>query len=379
MAHEDATNASSKSSVEPQKKTRASARARRNAAKAEQPVKFPSDPRRALSAAANDDEPFAAALIEGLRRTPTSGPLYTAAILTVVWMFIGIVFILSEFGERIAIADSFISLLSEPNFLVACVVIFLPVPFFWTIAYMIRRTKELRLMAQAMLQTSLRLAQPETFTREAVTSVGQAIRGEVAAMSDGIERALARAGELEVLVSNEVTALERSYSDNEDRMKKLVMTIESERGAMNSLTENIHNELEPILTRLGQEASSLHGLIEGSAENMKAIETRITERTEGINAALQGMTNTAQALSQAAEMVVQRSDGATSQLDERTNDLRQVSERIVSDVEQISSQFAQQTDGLHQAAESLQSTNIQIDDALKSRHDSLAHLSEGSD
>ena len=36
------------------------------------------------------------------------------------------------------------------------------------------------------------------------------------AMGDGIERAIARAGELETLVANEVAALERAYSDNED-------------------------------------------------------------------------------------------------------------------------------------------------------------------
>ena len=50
-----------------------------------------------------------------------------------------------------------------------------------------------------------------------MVSVGQAIRREVAAMGDGVERALARAGELETLVHNEVASLERAYSDNELR------------------------------------------------------------------------------------------------------------------------------------------------------------------
>ena len=52
-----------------------------------------------------------------------------------------------------------------------------------------------------------------------MVTVSQAIRREVAAMGDGIERALARASELEVLVHNEVASLERSYTDNELRVR----------------------------------------------------------------------------------------------------------------------------------------------------------------
>ena len=58
MAHEDATNVDSKAASEAQKKGRTSSRGRRGqAANVEPPVEFPGDPRRALSAAANDDEP----------------------------------------------------------------------------------------------------------------------------------------------------------------------------------------------------------------------------------------------------------------------------------------------------------------------------------
>jgi len=55
-----------------------------------------------------------------------------------------------------------------------------------------------------------------------MVTVGQAIRREVAAMGDGVERAIARAGELETLVANEVAALERAYSDNEVRIRALL-------------------------------------------------------------------------------------------------------------------------------------------------------------
>ena len=66
-----------------------------------------------------------------------------------------------------------------------------------------------------------------------------AIAAGVAAIGDAafMDRAVALnerwlpwlTGELETLVNNEVAALERAYSDNEDRMKRLVSTIQSER------------------------------------------------------------------------------------------------------------------------------------------------------
>ena len=61
--------------------------------------------------------------------------------------------------------------------------------------------QELRLIAQSMAGVAMRLAEPEEVARESIVTVGQAIRREVAAMGDGVERALARAAELEALVA----------------------------------------------------------------------------------------------------------------------------------------------------------------------------------
>src|SRR5580704_9150727 len=79
----------------------------------------------------------------------------------------------------------------------------LPIIFFFGIAHMAWRSQELRLITQSMAQVAMRLAEPESVARDSIVTVGQAIRREVAAMGDGVERALARAGELETLVQNE--------------------------------------------------------------------------------------------------------------------------------------------------------------------------------
>jgi hypothetical protein len=73
----------------------------------------------------------------------------------------------------------------------------LPVLLFYFLASIAWRGQELRMIAQSMAQVAIRFSEPEGSIRDSMVTVGQAIRREVAAMGDGVERAIARAGELE--------------------------------------------------------------------------------------------------------------------------------------------------------------------------------------
>src|SRR5215212_1041380 len=84
---------------------------------------------------------------------------------------------------------------------------FAPVLLFYFLASLSWRGQELRMIAQSMAQVAIRFSEPEGAASDSMVTVGQAIRREVAAMGDGVERAIARAGELETLVANEVSAL----------------------------------------------------------------------------------------------------------------------------------------------------------------------------
>ena len=91
---------------------------------------------------------------------------------------------------------------------IAGAVMFVPVMFFFTAAVIFIRSQEMKLVARSMGEVAMRLAEPESFSTDAVLTVSQAVRREVAAVGDGIERALARAGELETLVRSEISTLE---------------------------------------------------------------------------------------------------------------------------------------------------------------------------
>lgn len=75
---------------------------------------------------------------------------------------------------------------------------------FWGFAHLVRRAQEMHVAARSMSEAALKLLQPEAAAGDRVSTLSQAVRREVAAMNEGIERTLARAVELETLVQSEV-------------------------------------------------------------------------------------------------------------------------------------------------------------------------------
>ena len=166
-------------------------------------------------------------------------------------------------------------------------IFFAPIIFFYVLAHMAWRSQELRLITQSMAEVAMRLAEPETVARELIVTVGQAIRREVAAMGDGIERALARAAELETLVANEVSALEHAYNDNEVRIRALLQDLGSQRDTLVGQADQIRDAINSVHLDLGNDISRISELV---AEQVNEASRRIThalaEKGEHITRAL---------------------------------------------------------------------------------------------
>jgi hypothetical protein len=147
-------------------------------------------------------------------------------------------------------------LVALPGAIGMVVAIVMPIMLFFAFAIMISRAQELRSAARSMAEVALRLSEPETVASDRIMSVGQAVRREVSAMNEGIERTIARATELETLVHSEVNALERSYADNEMRVRTLVQELGSEREAIVSHAERVRSSIsgahEQLKDELGQ-------------------------------------------------------------------------------------------------------------------------------
>ena len=203
--------------------------------------------------AANDDTPSIGGLIYALQQRPSNQPFIIAGGLTAFWLTLTIFLSWTMLTPDFANSSSFWNFLARPTVLATAGTIFIPIVLFWFLALLTWRTQELRLMSSAMTEVAVRLAEPDRMSEQAVASLGQSVRRQVAAMNNGISLALGRAGELETLVHNEVSALEHSYSSNELKIRSLIDELASEREAINNNSDRVSDAIRGVGTDVTQQ------------------------------------------------------------------------------------------------------------------------------
>ncbi|MGE3626689.1 MAG: hypothetical protein AB7G34_10000 [Hyphomicrobiales bacterium] len=246
------------------------------------PRLLPAQPASRRRIAANDDLPSIGGLIYALQQRPSRSPFVFAAIGSLAWLFAGGIaaWALLTQGTTGSLGDA----LQSPLALTAFATLLIPILLFWFLAILVWRAQDLRLMASAMTEVAVRLAEPDKLAEQSVASLGQTIRRQVAAMNDAISRALGRAGELEALVHNEVAALERSYGENEMRIRNLINELVSEREALANNSERVREALHGVSAKVTKqiavasaEASQNFNLAtSGAAETLTAKANKIT-------------------------------------------------------------------------------------------------------
>lgn len=219
------------------------------------PRRRPAGPARARIAA-NDDRPSIGGLIFSLQQKPSNKPYKIAMIASGIWALLGVLLSWAVLGQELAKHETvFGAVTSAPSIAVAATII-IPIALFWFLAMLVLRAQELKLMSSAMTEVAIRLAEPDRMAEQQVASLGQTVRRQVAAMNDAIGRALGRAGELEAMVHNEVAALERSYSENELRVRSLIDELASEREALTNNSERVSDALNNIGLRVAQDLAT---------------------------------------------------------------------------------------------------------------------------
>jgi len=226
---------------------------------------------RAPREAANDDRPSVGQILAGLNRTPSRFPQLVALILSVVWGAGGFYFLQARYAEQLAAVPHSGALYEQSFFLPMLAAIFVPILGFFMFATLVRRSQEMRYVAAAMTEITMRFAEPEGVSSDAFVSIGQAIRREIAALGDGVERAVARAAELESMVKSEVSTLERAYDENEIRIRTLVEGLQSERDAILSHALRLQEAIASV-------QQSFNFDVEGVSDRVNASITDATNR-----------------------------------------------------------------------------------------------------
>ncbi|MFY9834671.1 MAG: apolipoprotein acyltransferase, partial [Methylocystis sp.] len=218
---------------------------------------------------ANDDRRSIGELRAALNFRPSGTITVMTALSIIAWTGLWTLYVYFHRESILAADGNFLA----PTPILTLLALFGPIVFLFVTGIMARRVHEMRLVAKAMTEAAIRLIEPETVATEQVVSLSQAIRREAASMGDGIERALARAGELEVIVRTEVTNLERSYSENERRIRLLIDELAHEREAIILNADNARTSLYGARDSLASEVASASAHL---AEQVSAAGNRVT-------------------------------------------------------------------------------------------------------
>src|SRR6266436_4681726 len=236
----------------------------------EMPATGPHRDGRDVVRAANDDRESIGQIMQSLQRRPARTPFVIASLFTALWTIAALALIYG-FSEQLGEMSSGTGW--TPTAIGLCGAFGAPIVFFYALAHMMARLNELRIVSSSMAEATLRFAEPEIIAHDSVVTIGQAIRREVAAMGDGVERALARATELEALVNNEVAALERAYNDNEVRIRNLLDGLAEQRETMVGQAEQVRNAITNVHLDLSHDITTVSELI---AERVSEVSQRIT-------------------------------------------------------------------------------------------------------
>lgn len=229
--------------------------------------------------AANDDVPSIGGLIFALHQKPSRKPFLVAAVASVIWLVVGVTFGVTMLAPEAKSAQTLFELFGRPVTMSVAGAIVIPITLFWFLALLVWRTQELKLMSSAMTEVAVRLAEPDRMAEQSIASLGQSVRRQVSFINDAIGRAIGRASELEALVHSEVAALERSYSENEYRIRSLIEELQSERAALANNSDRVSDSLRGIgaevagqILRAGQLATDSLSTASGSLAEV--IETK---------------------------------------------------------------------------------------------------------
>ena len=353
-----------------------------------EPIEEPRQPRRA----ANDDRETIGQILQAIQKGRPARNVYTLA--TLVRRRLG--------RRRLLLTVSFLPSLQAAigqgaggTLALAglAALFFAPVLLFYFLASLSWRGQELRMIAQSMAQVAIRFSEPEGAASDSMVTVGQAIRREVAAMGDGVERAIARAGELETLVANEVSALERAYSDNEVRIRALLQDIAHQRDNLVGQAEQVRSAISGVQIDLRHDIALISDAIASRVDEVaKSITGALEERGAHITSALSNagdnmilalgerggdlLDRLEEASAETTRAVLDASERLTTSLNFKTGHVHdefvdladRVHEMLNERIDRITSEFEQRSSTI---VDGISDRTEQVHDSLKNSSDSL--------
>ncbi len=284
---------------------------------------------------ANENEPVSAAMIAGLRRRPSNTPFLFAFGLTLLWTFLWF----WSFSAAVLENPNPFSTQAMPQTMIASSILVIPLALIWAVAWIMWRAQQLRQVSEVLVQTAMRLVRPQDIAADGLASIAQAVRSEVDIIVGGVEHAVQRASELEGMVHKEISAIERAFGGNEERIRTLIAGLENQRSALQQAGVVIGSETNPVLARLESNTQNLDSIIASAQSTIQHLE--------------HGLKTTTVELARTIDEVASRASVAGSEISGQAANMERSSSIFVTELRKFSEHLSEQISVLANATGSL--------------------------
>ncbi|WP_182419342.1 hypothetical protein [Bartonella sp. HY038] len=306
--------------------------------------------RREISLASTSMRDASFPAFKGKRKSKLGPVFWSTTALGALWFVGGV-----ATAYKLAADSSLGGFLTSASGLLVTAGTIVPILMFTGFAQLARRARELQDAVEEINIAARRLLEPDVESKERVQSLGSSIRQEVEAMGDGIDRTISRASELEALLQSEVNNLEQAYSENENRIRSLIIELANEREAVSTHAEHVKTTITGAKDQLTREFNSIADHINASAESFTStlsdtLNMRWGELVDEFNTANEGV---AQQLSNKFVETVQSFDASRGRF-----------------FEELDTRFAQIDQHTEQASNAVaERLGSKMDDFVKIVHD----------
>jgi hypothetical protein len=283
--------------------------------------------------AANEDSPTGGALMKLIARRPSPRIIGAAAVASLFVLGAEAAFLWGRYG-----LDGLQALTQLETGLIAAAAL-APLTLIWMLAFIVWRGQEMRLMADALARTAIRLSDPEDFASGQIATISGAVRRELAEMREGLEAALKQAGELKEIVTREVEEIDRGTGRAEFRTRTMEELIGRHRTSLEEIAKTLGSESDAISRAIREQVEAVRGLTGKAEEDLRDAGNAVSAQAE--------------TLGRVSEAARAGADATAAMLDHQSSRLEVVATGALAKADELGQRYERQRAVIADAADRL--------------------------
>ncbi|KAB7739026.1 hypothetical protein F2P47_14610 [Parvibaculum sedimenti] len=301
--------------------------------------------------AANEDSPAAGALYRLIARRPSRRIPAAAAVASLFCVGAAAAYLWGFYGAE------GLSKLTPNELVLIGLGAALPIILVWFAAYAIWRGQEMKLMAEALARTAIRMTDPADPASEEIITISQAVRRELDAMKEGLAQALAETVRLNALVAEELDAIDKGTGRAEERTRVMGELLSEQREGLGELARAIGSESDTVARSIREQVDAVRGLVDKAATTLDDAGTRIVAQTE--------------TLARVSEAARAGADATTSMLDRQASRLEVVANAALSQADTLAQRYETKRQLIGEAAERLSTEREKLEAVFEEHRDNM--------